>query len=168
MAEEITIRPAVVKDASALRDLRLEALQNHPEAFGSDHETESQRGVSETEERLRDDMGATFVAEANSHLAGMAGIGRYRHKKTRHNATIWGVYIRPEWRGRGILDRLMEACSGWAAKRNVEMLKLAVVSTNVAAINGYLRAGFRIYGVEPRVLLLNGVYYDEFLMVKDL
>jgi hypothetical protein len=36
----ITIRQAVPEDAVGLRELRLEALQNHPEAFGSDYDNE--------------------------------------------------------------------------------------------------------------------------------
>ncbi|MCG8351950.1 MAG: hypothetical protein MI924_29640 [Chloroflexales bacterium] len=33
----ITIRAAVPEDAVRLRELRLEALARHPEAFGADH-----------------------------------------------------------------------------------------------------------------------------------
>jgi len=45
---------------------------------------------------------------------------------------------------------------------------LIVITTNPAAINGYIRAGFRVYGVEPQVIYYDGMYYDELLMVKEI
>jgi hypothetical protein len=35
---DITLRQAVCEDAAGFRELRLEALQRHPEAFGSDYD----------------------------------------------------------------------------------------------------------------------------------
>jgi RimJ/RimL family protein N-acetyltransferase len=165
----VTIRVAVVEDAKALRGLRLEALQDRPEAFGSDYERESQLPLSHTEERLRESTNsATFVAVNESTLVGMAGIGQYHHEKTKHNAMIWGVYVQPAWRGSNISGQMIEACVDWAKQRSLKALKLAVVTTNTSAINSYLRAGFRIYGVEPKVIFYKGNYYDEFLMARDL
>lgn len=166
---KIIIRKATVEDAPALRVVRLEALQDSPEAFGSDYEKESQEPVSYTEEQIRDQTdNAMFIAVAESSLVGMIGIGKNRHAKMKHGGYVWGVYVQPAWRGRGIAGQLIEACANWGREKGLEMLKLGVINTNPPAINCYLRSRFRVYGVEPRVILYNGVYYDELLMVRDL
>ncbi len=163
-----TIREANVKDAKALRELRLEALQNKPEAFASDHEAESRDSVEDWKKRLADSDGTIFVADAGSELVGMAGVGQYRHTKTKHNGIIWGVYVQPAWRGRRLATQLAEACVDWAREQGLRSVRLGVIATNPAAINSYIRAGFRVYGVEPEVIYHNGIYYDELLMVRNM
>ena len=78
----------------------------------------------------------------------MTGIYREEQVKLRHIANVWGVYVRPENRGQGAATRLIQACIAWAGERDLKVIKLAVVTTNSAAIRCYIRAGFRVYGVE--------------------
>ena len=158
-----------MEDAAVLRELRLEALQNRPIAFASDYEEESQFPLSRTEEQLSDQTGnAVFVAVVDSRLIGMTGIGQYRHTKEKHNGIIWGVYVQPAWRGKGISGQMIEACIGWAKDRSVKFVRLGVAAVNTSALNSYIRAGFRVYGVEPQILFYEGAYYDELLMVREI
>jgi RimJ/RimL family protein N-acetyltransferase len=163
--ELLPIRQATVADAAALRELRLEALQLHPEAFGSDYEKEAAQPAADWVQRLSSPADrAVFVAEGGSRLVGMTGIYRSENIKSKHNATIWGVYVRPAWRGQGIAQHLVEAGLDWARQQGLKFVKLAVVTTNVAAIRAYQKMGFRVYGVDPAVLFHAQVYYDELLM----
>jgi RimJ/RimL family protein N-acetyltransferase len=168
----VTIRPTREADAAAYRELRLEALRTHPEAFGADHAESLARPIERWQQNVRDgagsDLGVTYVAEAGGALAGMTGIYRDSGIKMRHRATIWGVYVRPEWRGAGIADVLIEACVGWARDLGLRLVTLSVVTTNAAAIRCYVRCGFSVYGMEPEVIYHDGVYYDELLMVHKL
>ncbi len=158
-----------MEDAAALRELRLEALQNRPIAFASDYEEESKLPLSHTEGQLRDQTAnATFVAVLDSTLVGMTGIGQYRHIKEKHNGIIWGVYVQPAWRGKNISGQMIEACINWARDRSIKFVKLGVAAVNASALNSYIRAGFRVYGVEPQVLFYDGVYYDELLMLREI
>ncbi|MFN8411124.1 MAG: GNAT family N-acetyltransferase [Anaerolineales bacterium] len=166
---ELIIRQANVEDADTLRELRLEALQNRPIAFASDYEEESQYPVSRTEERLKDQsLNATFIAIANSKLVGMTGVSQYNHRNVKHNGIIWGVYVQPAWRGKNISGQLIEACATWARERSIKFIKLGVESRNTSAIHSYLRAGFKVYGVESQVIFYEGKYYDELLMVREI
>jgi RimJ/RimL family protein N-acetyltransferase len=168
----VTIRPIREGDVITYRDLRLEALLNHPEAFGADYEENLAQPESHWVERVRKNVGdgtsIVFVAEASQTLLGMTGIFQDVSAKTRHNATIWGVYVRPGWRGLGVADALVSACIDWARKKGVNMAKLAVVTTNAAAIRCYLRCGFSVYGVDPKPIYFGSIYYDELLMVRHL
>jgi RimJ/RimL family protein N-acetyltransferase len=166
---EVIIRQANAPDAAALRTLRLEALQDRPIAFASDYEEESQYPLSRTEERLKDQtLSATFVAAAGSDLVGMMGISQYSHRNIKHNAMIWGVYVQPEWRGRNISGLMIEACIAWARQRSIRFVKLGVNATNASALNSYLRAGFKVCGVESQVIFYEGEYHDELLMVREI
>lgn len=167
-AKTLPIRPAVVADAPVLFDLRMEALARHPEAFSSDPSKENNRGLSFWEQRIADTgHGAIFVATDGPALVAMTGIYREPQVKLRHVANVWGVYVRPDYRGRGAASQLIHACIAWARARDLRIVKLAVVTTNTAAVRCYMRAGFRVYGVEPRALQHDGVFYDELLMALE-
>lgn len=166
---EIIIRQANVTDAVTLRTLRLEALQNRPIAFASDYEEESQHPLSRTEEQLKDQtQNAMFVAVVDSILVAMMGIGQYRHRNVKHNAMIWGVYVQPGWRGKNISGRLIEAGIQWARERSIKFVKLGVNASNTSALNSYIHAGFKVYGVESKVIYYENEYHDELLMVREI
>ena len=166
MSDEIKIRHASVSDVDSFRELRLEALKNHPTAFGADYEEAIARPNEHWLKRLifDKDQEALFFAEQEDHLIGMTGIFRSSSKKRHHESTIWGVYIRSEWRRHNISEALINSCLGWAKEQGLAIVKLAVVTTNQPAINCYKRCGFTIYGIEPKALCHDNAYYDEYLM----
>ena len=168
----VTIRCAREEDASAYRDLRLEALRNHPEAFSSDYAENLAKPMTFWTERLKSggpDGGVTiYFAMADQQLVGMCGIACTNSPKVRHSATIVGMYVRPDWRGLRIGEGLVAACLGWARTQDVRIVKLAVVTTNAAAIRCYARCDFRVYGIEPQALCHDGVLYDELLMARTM
>ena len=167
---QVAIRPTREADVKAYRELRQEALRLHPEAFGGSYEESLTYPIERWQKNVRDGAGSDrsilFVAEANGTLVGMTGIYRHDGAKMHHNANIWGVYVRSEWRGMGIIDALIEACLDWAASHSVRSVKLSVVTTNIPAIRCYARAGFSVFGLEPEVIAANDLYYDELLMVR--
>ena len=163
---EITLRPARDTDALAFRTLRLEALQKHPESFSSDYATNLAFPSTFWEQRLNDlgQCGALFFAVHEGDLIGMCGIHRESSPKLQHTATIWGVYVKEEWRGLQITEGLISRCTGWALEKGVKVVKLAVVNSNTPAIKTYTRCGFTVYGVEPMAICINGEMFDEMLM----
>ncbi|HEY1016642.1 MAG TPA: GNAT family N-acetyltransferase [Herpetosiphonaceae bacterium] len=170
MESEITIRPCAEGDAAAFRELRLEGLRLHPLAFGADYAHDEQKPLSDWAQRLSQNIAnpdqIIHFAEVGGQLIGVTGIYRIGSTKMRHGATIWGVYVREGWRGRGVIDRLLAATLDWARDQGVRVAKLAVTTTNVAAQRAYLRNGFAVYGVEPEVIAWDGAYHDELLMAR--
>jgi RimJ/RimL family protein N-acetyltransferase len=166
----ITIREAVPEDAEVLFALRLEALSSQPEAFAADYARTEGEGAGSWAQLVADNVaenrGVIFVAGAEGRLAGMTGLVRGHWPKTRHSGIIWGVYVRPVWRGLGVADELIEACLTWGRAQGLTVAKLGVVTTNTAAIRCYARCGFTVYGVEPQVIHYQGVLYDELLMAR--
>ena len=162
MTAGILIRQLRRGDAEAYRSLRLSGLAESPEAFGSDFATESASPVdvfAKTVETL-------YVAGAfdGERLVAVAGFRQLEREKTRHRGDIWGVYVAPEARGKGVGRRLLEHVLEHARGR-VEQVHLSVTTTNTPAVALYEHLGFARYGTEPRALLVNDRYLDEHLMV---
>lgn len=167
---EIHIRAATPADAVAYRELRLEALQDSPTAFSADYQKNLYEPPRYWQERvtLHPDEAALLLAEHDHKLIGMTGIFRGSAPKTRHAATVWGVYVNPLWRGLHIAEELIKACLDWAKARSIVVAQLGVTAINTPAVHCYQRCGFQICGTEPRALFHEGIYYDFYLMTRSL
>lgn len=156
------IRRVTVADVAAYREIRLEALLTAPTAFGSSYERESQNSLQDFEGYLTN----SYVAGAwlGGRLVGTAGFRREEHAKVAHRGHIWGVYVKPEARGRGVARELITGLLA-VARAQVEQVHLSVVTENTSARRLYEDLGFLTYGVEPRSLLVDGRYLDEAMMV---
>jgi RimJ/RimL family protein N-acetyltransferase len=169
---DVVLRPIGEADAEAYREVRLEGLRLHPEAFGADYEATAARPIEEWLERARKgaagDEGVTYVAEAAGQLLGMVALVRNATVKTRHAATIYGVYVRPAWRGLGIADALLGACVEHGRTIGLRLVRLGVATCNIAAVRVYARCGFSVYGVEPESIRVGDTYHDELLMARRL
>ena len=165
----VVIREAISSDLEQFRELRLYALQESPIAFPGDYAVYVDHPLSFWEDRLKtDEVKTIFFAEHENQLIGMTGIRRGELPKTKHGAEIWGVYVRPEWRGLRIADSLIEACIEWAIPKDVKIVNLSVTAASTSAVKCYQRCGFIICGTAPRGLFYEGRYYDGYLMYRSL
>lgn len=161
----LQVRRLETPDAALYRDIRLEALQRNPEAFGSTFERENAQSLSWSETVVgRADIFGAFL---DGTLAGIAGFGVQESPKHAHKALLWTMYVRTAARNSGLGRSLVGAILDHARGR-VEMVQLTVVSENEAAHRLYRTMGFVEYGHEKRALKHDGRYYDEILMVKFL
>jgi len=163
------IRSIEMSDLAAFKALRLEALKNHPEAFGTDYHESLGEPDSNWIERVRDsvnsDTNCLFLADAEDELAGMLGVFRSRGAKNRHAGTVWGVYVRPAYRGQKLVDRMMHEALEWCTQRGIRIVRLSATNST-AAVRCYLRCGFVVYGVSPEEIRVDETYYDEVLMYR--
>jgi ribosomal protein S18 acetylase RimI-like enzyme len=152
-------------DIALYRDIRLEALRESPEAFGSSFEVENAQPTSWFSDRL----GSSTVLGVfrASELVAIAGFAIQQGQKRAHKGLLWGMYVRPGARTGGIGRRLIEAILE-VARQHVELIQLTVVQDNARARRLYTRLGFVDYGLEKNALKQDGRYYDEALMAKDL
>ena len=162
------VRKLTANDLDAFWDLRLRALKDDPEAFGSTYEETVARGKESMLQRMGvgngDDVFSLGAFEDT--LIGTVGFGRGEGLKERHTGFVFGMYVVPERRGQGAGKALVQALIAQARQlEGLEQLTLAVVTTNQAAVRLYLSLGFEIYGTAPRALKQHGQYWDEHLMV---
>lgn len=61
------------------------------------------------------------------------------------------MYVKPEYRGKGVNKRIVQALTEWAAAKSVTEVRLDVYLKNEAAVKAYEKAGFRSHMVEMRL-----------------
>jgi demethylmenaquinone methyltransferase/2-methoxy-6-polyprenyl-1,4-benzoquinol methylase len=139
------IRRAEPGDWRALREVRLAALADSPDAFGSTLEEE--RDADEDHWRswiTGEGWGgavATFVADDGTRFVGMAT--GFRPDDASDIVHLFAMWVRPERRRQGIGRELVAAAIGWASEHaSVEQVVLRVTTTNAAAVRFYASCGF--------------------------
>ncbi|HAT8893446.1 TPA: GNAT family N-acetyltransferase [Legionella pneumophila] len=158
------IRQLFDADWDLWKEIRLEALNNSPESFGSSYEEEVLMSDADFQNRLS--KGYVLGAFVDDLLVSCAGFYKLNSLKTKHRGVIWGMYTRLEYRGKGIATALIQNLIQHA-KTCVTQLHLTCVTNNFVARDFYQKQGFRIYGTEPKALKINDTFYDEYLMVLD-
>jgi ribosomal protein S18 acetylase RimI-like enzyme len=162
------LRLLTLDDADAFWHLRLEALRNDPASFADSAEEHLETTVATARERLsKNDPSRNFVVGTfeDGKLAATAGFYRYNHNKERHKGHIWGVYVRPQSRGKGVASALMQEIVRRAREiEGLEQITL-VASANLPAQRLYKSLGFESYGIEPHSLKIGTEYVDDVLMV---
>jgi ribosomal protein S18 acetylase RimI-like enzyme len=157
------IRRLLPADAARYREIRLEALRLAPEAFSSTLASESGMPASWFAARL--DGAAVFGAFRDDDLLGSAGFFVRGGGKAAHKGMLWGLYVRLDARRAGIGRRLVEGVIDHA-RRRVELVQVAVVSSNEPARCLFSAVGFVEYGLEKNALKQDGRYWDEILMAR--
>jgi GNAT superfamily N-acetyltransferase len=160
----VSIRCLEPRDADAVIALRREALTSEPLAFAAS--LEDDRTLSR--ERLRASLAdvatsAIIGAFDGQTLVGMAGVFRMDTLKARHRAMMWGMFVTPAARRRGLGAAIVRAAVDRArAWPGIIQVHLSVTESSEEA--GRLRE----WGVEPRALHSGGRFVAEHHMVLEL
>ena len=168
--KSLEIRLFTEQDAQALWDLRMLALETDPWSFVDSPEELRAISVEEFARRLRADHAENFIVGAFERDSAVGMVGCYQEVplKRRHKAWIWGVFVTPAARGRGIAESLMRAAIQRAKSiPGLEMLLLTVGVGQPVPRKLYESLGFRSFGVEPRGLKIGNESHDEENMVLE-
>ena len=162
----MTVRRLAPDDWAIFRDIRLEMLSEAPGAFGSCFAD----WAAKTEAEVRSWLAAnqTFAAFDRRRILASATFARAQTRAALHRAEVIAVYTRPEARGQGLLQGLLQQLADAARAAGVLQLELQVADWNSQAISAYERAGFARHGVIPRAVCHNGVFADDIFMVWPL
>lgn len=161
-----TIRRLGEHDAEAYAALRRAALLESPLAFGA---SPADDFVS-TPGAVREQLGGgpdwvllgAFSPPPPAELVGAVGVVRDRHLKGRHKVHLWGMYVVPAHRGKGVAAALLQAALGHARSLpGVTWVHLGVSEAAPAARRLYERAGFEVWGTEPEALRHGGRVVGE-------
>ncbi len=125
-----------------LRDIRLRALQDSPDAFLSSHVIEV--GWDEGQWRATVCAAHWFVAFVGNQAIGVAAALRGPDTSTEPHVT--SMWVDPEYRRRGVARQLLTALGRQVAKDGWNGLLLWVLDGNDVAREAYSRMGFAFTG----------------------
>ena len=135
----VLVRATTITDWQALREIRLQALRDAPSAFGSTHVREAAFADDEWHRRAtRDGSFLAFLPEVSP--AGLGG----GYLAAPDTVELIGMFVRPQARGRGVGEAIIEAVAGWAIQQGASTVHLWVTETNKPARMLYERCGFTV------------------------
>ncbi len=138
----VLVRETVMADWQAWRDIRLQALRDAPDAFGSTYAEQNRRGENDWRQRVAG--GGLFLAwipeVSAAEPAGMAG----GYQAAPATVELISMFVRPRARGRRVGEALIDAVTGWARERDATSVHLWVTETNKHARRLYERCGFSV------------------------
>ena len=141
--EPVNVRRLRPDDAEALRQVRLRALHDAPDAFWATYDREAAYDADEWRSWI--DTAALFIAEdGTGGGGGMAG--GIADPEDPAGALLVAMWVGPEHRGSGLADQLVAAVTAWAAAERRSTVRLRVEEHNLRARRCYERLGFRPTG----------------------
>lgn len=94
------------------------------------------------------------VAEINQTIIGSGyAVIRTAQEYLKHNryAYLGFMYVKPEYRGKGVNKAILEALKQWVIAQEITEIRLEVYEENTIAKNAYQKAGFKAHLLEMRM-----------------
>jgi len=143
------------------RDLRLEALEQVPQAFLDDPDKASALPKEDWQRKIAN----MYFAEIDGKLIGMVGAYQDDKTKLKHILNVVSVYVSPKYRGLGAAKALLSQVIADAKNNpNLKKLSLGVVTTQEPAKKLYEKLGFTVKGELKYAVKVGEEYFDEYLM----
>ncbi|MBK9442108.1 MAG: GNAT family N-acetyltransferase [Comamonadaceae bacterium] len=146
--------------AAQYRALMLQAYADCPDAFTSSVADRTGLALGWWKQRLSgapDANERVWGVAAGDALAGVVGLSFDKREKVRHKAHLFGMFVTPEFRQRGLGGELLAAALQHArTQAQVQIVQLTVTQGNRSAQALYERHGFVEFGLEPFAVAVAG------------
>jgi len=163
-----TIREAVAEDAESYNHF-MRQIADEPNNGVTFHAGEFTDTIEDTQKRLttmhEKENCVIFVAvdESNQVIGECSGFASDRI--ARHHCVGLGITVSADHRRQGIGTALMQAIIAWAeANPTVYRLDLEVYTSNIRALNMYLKLGFVLEGTRRKAYRKHGQFKDAYMM----
>lgn len=145
----ISSRRAEPGDVNLFREVRLRALQDSPDAYGSTYEGALKRDLASWEEQLASTTSGGFrntqFAFEDGKCVGLAALYR---EATATSGDVIMMWVDPCARSSLAASSLIENLLKWAEESGLLTVQLSVTDTNTRAIRFYEKHGFILTGEE--------------------
>jgi len=142
-----TCRRALNEDATLFREIRLQALKDSPEAFGSTYEQALERDTDSWQDQIQSTVSSinrnTQFCFKDDECIGIAALYREDRADTGDIIMMW---VSPQARGTDAAALLIKNLISWASEVGMSEVLLNVTDTNMRAIQFYMNCGFASTG----------------------
>jgi L-amino acid N-acyltransferase YncA len=159
----IHIRIASVEDAAAIAEIYNQGIEDRVATF----ETEL-RSADDQQAWLRSIAGhyPAVVAQIDGEIIGWAGAGPYRDRECYRGIGEFSMYVRRDWRARGVGDLLLAALISEAERLGLWKLLSRIFPFNEASRALCRKHGFREVGVYEKHARLDGRWLDVVIIER--
>ena len=149
---DFTIRKLTENNWYELSQIRLKALLSDPQVFGSSYEKEKDTREAEWRELLRSKEVAVFLIFADENPIGMTCISISRDDPTKKTALLWGSWLAPEFRRRGLSELMYRARIDWAKQQpTIEKITVSHRASNLSSKFANQKYGFKFTHTKEKV-----------------
>jgi RimJ/RimL family protein N-acetyltransferase len=139
----VSIRQLTENDWLEFAQIRLKALQTDPSVFGSNYEKESQLTEVDWREKLQAKDNAIFLIYENETPIGMTCVSVDRTDETKKTALLWGSWLAPDFRGKGLSELMYQTRINWAKQQQtVEKIIVSHRASNISSKHANQKHGF--------------------------
>ncbi|MRI00480.1 GNAT family N-acetyltransferase [Kriegella sp. EG-1] len=150
--EDVLIRKAILKDLPKLLEFE-QGVINAERPFDP---TLADDPISyyDLKALIKSDEAQVFVGE---HLGKLVASGYANIKKAKpylkHNrfSYLGFMYTDPNYRGKGINKRIIDALKKWSFDKGIKEIRLSVYEENKGALKAYEKVGFKNHIIEMRL-----------------
>jgi phosphinothricin acetyltransferase len=159
----VHVRTASAGDAAAIAEIYNQGIEDRVATY----ETEP-RSLKEQQAWLRSITGhyPAIVAEIDGQIVGWAGAGAYRARECYRGIGEFSMYVRRDWRGRGVGDLLVAALITEAERLGLWKLLSRIFPFNEASLALCRKHGFREVGVYEKHARLDGRWLDVVIVER--
>jgi len=130
-------------DWAEFKAVRLLALRSDPAVFGSNFAKEAAYDDAYWREWAERPGCAVFAVRDGGKVIGMTGIALKREDPSGKDAVLWGSWLDPAYRGRGISEKMYRARLAWAeAHPTVERIVVSHRASNLSSKKANQKHGF--------------------------
>ncbi|HLM61832.1 MAG TPA: GNAT family protein [Pyrinomonadaceae bacterium] len=139
----ITIRQLTEDDWFEFSRIRLKSLLTDPKVFGSNYEKESQMTEAEWRSRLQAKDNAIFLIYKDETPIGITCVSVDREDATQKTALLWGSWLAPDFRGKGLSELMYRTRIHWAKRQpTVEKIIVSHRASNTSSKYANQKHGF--------------------------
>ncbi len=150
-------RKATLKDFESLKEIVSEMYKFEMKLDRYIEKDYIKRALAKKiEKNLRAKKVAYFVADDNGTIVGYSGCeiekawDIMKLKKVGH---LYHLYVRPDYRKRGVAEGLCRAAFSWFKQKNLHWYKILIYVNNPYVKNYYEKYGFKPYVLEYRKIV---------------
>ena len=161
MTTNLSVRPAQPDDAPAIAAIYNEGIEDRVATFET-----SQRSESDIAEWFDTGLPLLVVEHPDEGIVGYSGAFPYADRCCYAGIAEFSVYVRRDWRGRGVGLIAMKALIAAAENHGLWKLLSRIFPENEASLALMKSVGFRVVGMHERHGRLDGAWRDVVLVER--